>query len=231
MKKSIYILGATAFLIFSSFKTNVECEYANSNLGYAKVQINAALLTDDINHARFYTYKALNAIEKTKTQLVVCGCTIAKESIYENITILLQATKSTTLEGTKNYLNKSIRLTENAIVTLDSHDSHNSTYSNDLLAVNTKPTTIKIIPTKETKNKQLFETIDASLEKYEISLNKVVESVNCKEAMAFANRIYNECEAQLLNPTLSEGSKYYNLRTKNITQKALNKIGNCSMAK
>ncbi|APQ18217.1 hypothetical protein [Maribacter hydrothermalis] len=231
MKKSIYLLGATAFLILSSFKTNVECEYANSNMGYAKVQTNAALLTDDINQARFYTYKAINAIEKTKTQLDVCGCIIAKKSIYENIAILLQATKSTTLEGTKNYLNQSIVLTENTILTLDSHDSHNSSYSNDLLTVNTKPSTTEIIATKETKNKKLFDTIDASLEKYEISLNKVVEGVNCEEATAFAKSIYSECEKQLLNPNLSEGSKYYNLRTKNITKKALNKIGNCNMAK
>ena len=84
---------------------------------------------------------------------------------------------------------------------------------------------------KNSNKKDLFETIDTSLEKYRISLDKVVQSVNCKDATAFASRIYAECEAQLLKPNISEGSKYYNLRTKEITAEALTKIGDCSAAK
>ena len=228
MKKVTYILCTLAILVLSSFRTNLECEYANSNMGFAKSQISAGLLTDDINQARFYAYKAVNALEKSKNQLEVCGCTFAKASMYENLNALVLATKSTTLEGTKTYLDKSIELINNTIFVLNSHESHKSTYANDVLSMNTKTATKTIINTKDSKTLSLNEKIDLSLAKYSISLEKVVATVNCKEAKAFAQRIFDECENQLLKPNLSEGSKYYNLRTKEITENALNKIGDCS---
>ncbi|MEP2279562.1 hypothetical protein [Maribacter sp.] len=210
---------------------NVECEYANSNMGYAKSQIDAALHTQDINQARFYAYKALSALEKSKNQLNICGCKLAKESMLENMEVLSLATKSTTLEGTLSYLNRSIELTNNTILILESHETHESAYDNDALSVNTNSSTTTTSTKKITKKKDLFKTIDSSLEKYRISLDKVVQSVNCKDATAFATKIFEECEAQLLKSDISEGSKYYNLRTKEITQEALNKIGDCSAKK
>tara|TARA_R110000868_G_scaffold124711_8_gene329492 strand:+ start:2623 stop:3222 length:600 start_codon:yes stop_codon:yes gene_type:complete len=197
-------------------------------MGYAKSQITAALSTQDINQARFYAYKALNALEKSKDQLKVCGCTYAKTSVYENIEVLTLATKSTTLEGTISYLNESIELTDNTILVLDSHDTHDSIYSNNELSVNTNSSTEVKTGKKVKFDKRIFENIDISLEKYRVSLDKVVRTVNCKDATAFATRIFNESEAQLLKPNISEGSKYYNLRTKEITQEALNKIGDCA---
>jgi hypothetical protein len=197
-------------------------------MGFAKSQINAALLTDDINQARFYAYKAVNALEKSKTQLEVCGCTYAKSSMIENLDTLVLATKSTTLEGTKTYLDKSIELINNTMFVLDSHESHNSTYANDVLSMNTNTASKTVINTKDRKNLSLNEKINLSLAKYKVSLEKVVATVNCKEAKAFAQRIFDECENQLLKSNISEGSKYYNLRTKEITQIALNKIGECT---
>ncbi|WP_299320468.1 hypothetical protein [uncultured Maribacter sp.] len=231
MKKNIFFFCAIALLSLSSFSTNVECEYANSNMGYAKSQISAALLTQDINQARFYAYKALSALEKSKKQLNVCGCKYAKESMLENMEVLSLATKSTTLEGTISYLHASIELTNKTILVLESHDTHESAYAVDELSVNTNSSVNKTSVIKNSNKKDLFETIDTSLEKYRISLDKVVQSVNCKDATAFASRIYAECEAQLLKPNISEGSKYYNLRTKEITAEALTKIGDCSAAK
>ncbi|WP_339651772.1 hypothetical protein [uncultured Maribacter sp.] len=227
MKKAIYIFYTLAILILSSFRTNVDCEYANSNMGFAKSHISAALLTDDINQARFYAYKAVNALEKSKNQLEICGCTFAKASMTENLDALVLATKSTTLEGTRTYLDKSVELINNTMFVLDSHESHNSTYANDVLSMNTTTTTKNVINTKDSKTLSLNEKIDLSLAKYKISLEKVVATVNCKEAKAFAQQIFDECEDQLLKPNISEGSKYYNLRTKEITQNALNRIGNC----
>ncbi|TLP80430.1 hypothetical protein [Maribacter sp. ACAM166] len=227
MKKTTYIFCAIAVVLLSSYRPNLECEYANSNMGFAKSQINTALLTDDINHARFYTYKALNALEKSKTQLDICGCSSAKTSMNENLAVLVLATKSTTLQGTKKILDKSIELTEHTMLVLDSHDTHNSAYSNDMLSMNSTTTINAATTANNTKTSSLNDKIDASLEKYRISLGKVVETVNCKEAKAFAKKIFDECESQLLQPNLSEGTKYYNLRTKEITLHALNKLGNC----
>lgn len=228
MKKATYIFCTLAILLLSSFRTNLDCEYANSNMGFAKSQISAALHTDDINKARFYAYKAVNALEKSKNQLEVCGCTFAKASMIENLDALVLATKSTTLEGTKTYLDKSFELINNTMFVLDSHESHNSVYGNDVLSMNTNSASKIVINTENIKNLSLNEKIDLSLAKYTISLEKVVATVNCKEAKAFAQRIFDECENQLLKPNLSDGNKYYNLRTKEITENALKKIGDCS---
>ncbi|WP_339665389.1 hypothetical protein [Maribacter arcticus] len=231
MKKATYIFCTLAVLALSSFRTNLDCEYANSNMGFAKSQITAALLTDDINQARFYAYKAVNALEKSKNQLKVCGCTFAKASMNENLDTLVLATKSTTLEGTRTYLDKSIELINNTMFVLDSHDSHNSTYANDVLSMNTNTASKTVMNTKNSKSLSLNDKIDLSLAKYKVSLEKVVATINCKDAKAFAQRIFDECENQLLKPNLTEGSKYYNLRTKEITQNALNKIGDCPKEK
>ena len=228
MKKATYIFCTLAILVLSSFRTNLDCEYANSNMGFAKSQISAALHTDDINKARFYAYKAVNALEKSKNQLEVCGCTFAKASMIENLDALVLATKSTTLEGTKTYLDKSFELINNTMFVLDSHESHNSVYANDVLSINTNSASKIVINTENIKNLSLNEKIDLSLAKYTISLEKVVATVNCKEAKAFAQRIFDECENQLLKPNLSDGNKYYNLPTKEITENALKKIGDCS---
>jgi hypothetical protein len=114
---------------------------------------------------------------------------------------------------------------------LDSHDSHNSTYANDVLSMNTNTSSKTVMNTKNSKSLSLNDKIDLSLAKYKVSLEKVVATINCKDAKAFAQRIFDECENQLLKPNLTEGSKYYNLRTKEITQNALNKIGDCPKEK
>lgn len=227
MKKTTCILYGIAVLLLSSFRPNLNCEYASSNVGFAKSKIKEALGTDDINQARFYSYKALNALEKSKNQLKECGCKLAKKSMDESSELLILATQSTTLNGTKNYLIHSMELTKNTITIIKEHDSHDSDYSNDVLAMNSNSSSNAFTFSKETSSLSLTDKIDISLEKYRISLNKVVETVNCKEAKEFANRIYEECETQLLKPNLSEGKKYYNFRTKQITLEALNRIGNC----
>jgi hypothetical protein len=197
-------------------------------MGFAKSQINQALQTDDINKARFFTYKALNAMEKSKNKLKKCGCTYAKSAMDESLDLLLLASKATTLQGTKIYLSRSMELTSDTMLVLDSHDTHNnSNYSDDVLAMNTSSTPGGKITLKYTIPLSLNEKIDISLERYRSSLDKVVNTVNCKEAKEFAQRIFDECESQLLKANLSEGKKYYNLRTKEITQEALHKIGKC----
>ena len=77
------------------------------------------------------------------------------------------------------------------------------------------------------EGKALQSKIDQSLVKFQNSLEKVVTSVPCGEAHDFADRIYKNCENQLLNPNLSEGKTYYNFRVKQIVAKALEELGNC----
>lgn len=228
MRKTYILISTVGLLLFSSFKSNMECEYAGSNIGFAKSQTETAIAKDDINKARFFAYKALNAIEKSKNQLAICGCEYAEIDLEEGLRNLKLAIKATSLGATRMLLERSLEHTLNGLEALDAHDLHQSKYGNEVLALNT------IIPTKnaatllkEQDVTSLNEKIDFSLKKYKASLQKIVESVNCKEARAFAKNIFDNCEKELLKSNLSEGKKYYNLRTKEITTDALLRIPDC----
>lgn len=228
MNKTYILISAMALILFSSFTSNMECEYAGSNIGFAKTQTETAITRDDINEARFFAYKALNAIEKSKKQLAECGCEYAEVDLQEGLKNLKLATKATSLNATRIFLERSLEHTLGGLDALEAHELHQSKYGNDLLALNS---------TTSTKNQEshleeqgltsLNKKIDMSLEKYKASLQKIVESVNCKEARAFAKNIFENCEKELLKSDLSEGKKYYNLRTKEITADALLRIPDC----
>ncbi len=225
MKKFSYSFCVLSLFIFSSFKSNTECEYSSSNLDSAKKQIQKALEKEDINYAKYYTYKAINTLEKTKKSFESCDCEKAKIGFDESLAFLKLASKSDALSGVQTYLDNTLDLLEASLFQLDTHNAHKDKYPNDVLAMNTKNGSEVATPNSK---KSLEEKIDASLEKYRQSLDKVVNTVNCKEAKAFAQGVFDECEEQLLKPNLSEGKKYYNLRTKQITLDALNKLGDCS---
>lgn len=228
MNKTYIFISAFALLLFSSFTSNMECVYAGSNIEFAKSQTATAIAKDDINKARFFAYKALNAIEKSKEKLVTCGCEYANIDLEEGLRNLKLATKATTLNATRMLLERSLIHTVNGLEALNSHDLHKSKYGNDALALNTITPSKNETPFLKQKEGISFkEKIDLSLEKYKASLQKIVESVNCKEARTFAKNIFDNCEKELLKSNLSEGKKYYNLRTKEITADALLRIPNC----
>ncbi len=225
--KTHYFTLCLAIWLFSSFKPSEACNYAGSNLGFVKTKTEKALAVNDINKARYLTYKAISALQKSKDQFDDCGCEYATSSIEESLTNLLLATKASSLNGSKILLKEALKNTVSALETIKDHDSHNASYSSKELAV------VNVIPKKELaarkrpEEKLLHKKIDASLVNYKIALDKVVDSVNCKEARAYAEKVFNLCEQQLLKPDLSEGKKYYNLKTKEITASALARIGEC----
>lgn len=218
---------AMVFLL-SSFRVDKACEYAVSNINFVKKQTEMAIAVDDINQARYYAYKALNAIEKSKEQLNSCGCEYAVESIAEGLASLKLATKASSLEGTRLLLKRSLESTLGGIESLNEHELHNSRYGSDLLAMNTVVAKNEKLAMKKPDKSEFERKIDSSLEKYRESLNQIVNSVDCVEARTFAENIYAHCEQQLLSPNLSEGKKYYNLRTKEITAEALEKLKECN---
>lgn len=214
--------------LFSSFKVDKACDYAGSNINYVKTQTEKAITMDDINIARYYAYKALNAIEKSKNQLKECGCEYAAESIAEGLFNLKLATKATSLNSTRILLNRALENTLGGIESLEEHELHDSKYGSNLLAMNTVVSKKELTSLKKPGKKELEKKIDISLEKYRKSLDKIVNSVDCKEARAFAQNIYTHCEQQLLKSNLTEGKKYYNLKTKEITAEALEQLKQCN---
>lgn len=227
MKKQYVILAFFGMFVLSSFSPENDCDYAGSNIGYVKTQTQKAIDAEEINTARFYAYKALNAIEKSRKQITACDCDYASKSIYASLENLKQATRTTSLNGTRILLKKAMQNILGSLESIEKHELHNSKYASDVLAVNTKDSEKEKMAMKQPQGKKLKNKIDKSLVSFQNSLNEVVHSVNCHEAKAFATTIYNNCEQQLLRENLSEAKRYYNLRTKEITAKALEELGSC----
>lgn len=182
---------------------------------------------DDFQVMRFHVYKALSAISKTNKQIEDCNCTYAIESLDEATILLKKATKTTTLTNTHVLLEKTLEHVTEALEAIRNHEQHESPYGSDELTVNTTSISQRETVQEPPNGKLLREKIDIALKKYKLSLQKVIATVDCREARTFALRIYEGCEQQLLRTDLSEGKKYYNLKTKEITSDALDILGNC----
>lgn len=227
MEKCTIVLCALFSCLLSSFKPSPACEYAGSNIGFVKSQTEKAIAMENINLARYYTYKALNAIVKSRQQLSECGCEHAVLSIEEGFDNLKRATRTTTLSATKILLNRALENTLEGLEAVLTYEAHDSPYPSDVLVMNTKMAKKKRIILKDTDINALRKKIDMSLVNYQKSLDNVINSVDCKEAKAFAKKIHDHCEQQLLKPNLTEGKKYYNLRTKQISEEALERLEGC----
>lgn len=229
MKVLSAILMFLVFFTMSSFDMSKACEYAGSNIGYIKSQTERALAAEDINTSRFFAYKALNAIEKSKEQIEACGCDYAIESIYEGLDNLKKATRVSSLNGARILLTRALDNSSGSLEAIRDHDEHQaSLYANNMLVMNTKNAEKEKLSMVMPVGKDLERKIDLSLVNYQNSLNEVVNSVECKEAYEFASKIYAHCEQELLKPKLTEAKKYYNLRTKQITALALDKLKDCN---
>ncbi len=231
MKTLHIMLYGIALLLLSSFAPGEACSYAGSNMNYVKARTEEALKVDDINKARFYAYKAIKVIQTSTNRFNDCGCKDADTNIEESLINLKAATKSTSLNGTRILLREALQQIVDALDALDQHEMHDAAFRSKDIAMNVEVGMETALVANELKKNELYEQIDNSLAKYSKSINKVVDSVNCLEARAFANTIYTRCEQQLLKPNLSEGKKYYNLRTKEITEKALLRLGDCGATK
>ena len=227
MKILHVMLYSIALLLLSSFAPGEACSYAGSNMNYVKARTEEALQMDDINKARFYAYKAIKVIQTSTNRFNDCGCKDAAINIEESLISLKAATKSTSLNGTRILLQEALQQIIDALDALDQHEMHDVVFPSKDIAMNVEVGMEAELIANELEKNELYEQIDNSLAKYSKSINTVVDSVNCLEAKAFANTIYARCEQQLLKPNLSEGKKYYNLRTKEITAKALLRLGDC----
>ncbi len=227
MKAFHFFSYALILLLLTALKPTEACEYAGSNITFVKTQTEKALSKDDLNLTRYHAYKALNAIEKSKQQMEDCGCDYASIGIEESEYLLKRATKVSAIQDAKALLKRVLTHIDESISALENHHEHVSTAAKDDLAMNIADSNGQKGLASKPKHTFLKNKIDTALEKYRVSMAKVVETIDCKEAKAFAERIYQECEKELLTPNLSEGRKYYNLQTQKITAEALQNIGDC----
>ncbi|WP_430906417.1 hypothetical protein [Maribacter sp. 2-571] len=228
--KELYPLScALLLLLMTSLKPNDACEYAQSNIHFIKTQTEKALSKEDINLTRYHAYKALNAIEKSKQHMKECGCDHATVGMEESNHLLKEATKVESISDSKNLLKRSLLNTEESLGAIVAHAADRKTPFPNVAKDSLRSRHVDVAEAKriEQPSEELKKNIDRALEKYRVSLDEVVITVDCKAAREFAQEIYEECEEELLQPNLSEGRKYYNLKTKKITAAALSQIGEC----
>ncbi len=223
-----FALGLLVLWLMSSFSAPNACAYANSNLEYIKNKIQAAVTANDLKMAKYHAYKALNGIEKTKTNFVDCGCEGTIESLEKALSLLKTATKSKFLEDSKQALHKAL---ENTIIGLKvlkafEHES-SSLYGNDFLTMNTKEILDGPKWLSPPHSGTIKEQVHECLLEFEMSLGKVVSDVDCAEAKRFVTNIHEESRLMLLNSKLSEYKKQYHHRVKVLSQAALQKLGDC----
>lgn len=228
MKKHIQILGLTAVLLSYAFTTDNACQYAGSNIGYVNAETQKAIDAEEINLARYYTYKALNAIEKSKDQLNACACDYANQSIYEGLEQLKLAARSPDLATTKKLLKKALDNIQGGLDALEEHQLHDSKYANDVLSMGTKEAQALQIEMEQPVGPELRKKIDQTLVKFQNSVAIAINSVECSEVRAFITNTYRVCEQELLREDITEAKRYFNLRTKEIIADALTQLEDCT---
>ncbi|GGW27173.1 hypothetical protein GCM10007383_10640 [Arenibacter certesii] len=214
-------------MFFSSFTSDKQCIYARSNIQHIQIQTEKAIAAEDLNMAKFFAYRALTALEKSKSNLNECGCKQAISLITAGADHLKNATKTTTINSSLILLDKALVYIIEAADAVEQHDTHSSNYNNEVLALNTTESIEIERNLGKIDSEELKKRIDLSLVQFKESLDQIVRSVDCKEAYNYAMNVYELCDKQLLKPNLSDGKKYYHLKTKEITAQALLEIGDC----
>lgn len=197
-------------------------------ISFVKEQTGLALQEEDLSLIRFHAFKALNTIERSRVQLEQCGCDYARKNLMESLENLKLSTRVTTLEGTRIPLSRALEYIKAAKEALQQHEStHDRPYGQEMMTVNNTPLSQTQARRILDEEKALEDKIEVALLNYERSLNDVVEGVPCEEALVFVKRIYAHSQNQLKRGDQSPAKKFYNLRTKEITEKAMARLRGC----
>ncbi len=225
----------TIFLVLGSYTLlaanppSPGCLDAGSMIGFIENHLEDALEAEEVSLTRYHTYKAINTLEKSRGHFEDCGCDIAKKYIFESLENMKLATRINSLEGSRILVRRALNGTKDGEAALEMHDElHDDPYESDILKLNTSDSLSRVASGEDPENaRRIEQQIDASLEAYSNSLENVVKGVPCREALEFVQRIYEHCERQLLREDLTRAKRYYNYRTKEITEGALSKLGDC----
>lgn len=223
----LFLFLGNVFLL-SAATPSEACLNAGAMIGFVENHLRNALESEELNLARYHTYKAINTIEKSRSQFDDCDCDFARKNIIQGLDNLKMATRVTTMDGTRILLHRAMEDMQAGREALEEHEeTHESPYGSDVLAMNTLESSESRPSFGNMSSEAVEARIDTSLIAYTESLQEVVAGVPCREALAFVNRIYDHCERQLLREDLTPAKRYYNLRTKEITENALQELRGC----
>lgn len=226
----VFVIGLLGLWLMASFSSPANaCQYASSNLEYIKSKIEEAVVSNDLNMAKYHAYKALNGIEKTKNNFLDCGCEGAIKSLETTLTHLKKATKADVLPKSKTALHRALESTTIGInVLYEFGQQTTSDYGSNVLVLNTKDVLNFQNGMLLTQGSAVKKQVHECLLSFESSLDKVVSDVDCEEAERFINNIHEEARLTLLNTNLSQHKKEYHQRVKNLTKEALENLGDCN---
>ncbi|MGX1929556.1 hypothetical protein [Flagellimonas sp. 2504JD4-2] len=223
----VFIIGILSLLLMASFTTRNACEYASSNIEYIKGHVQKAIIADEFEMSRYYAFKALNGIEKTRLNFLDCGCSGAIESLEKAVMYLKSATVTKSFDDSKEWLHLALENTVIGIKVLRVFEQETSSlYGNDLLVLNTRDASKNEVGTPLPMG-NLKKLVHNCLLGFESSLGKVVTDVECQEANRFISKIHEDAQTTLLKTELTVAKKEYHQRVKTIAQEALNRLGEC----
>ncbi|MEJ2584185.1 MAG: hypothetical protein P8Z38_03825 [Robiginitalea sp.] len=229
MKLVQLLLGLGASLILISASSEKECASTLTMIGMVKEQTGQALKENDLSLIHHYAFNALNTIEKSKAQLEACGCDYARKNLMESLENLKLSTRVTSLEGARIPLSRAMEYIKAAREALRQHEiTHDRPFGQELLAVANSTLTQTQARRDPEEEKTLETRIEEALRNYEDSLNEVVESVPCGEALDFVRRIQIHSQTQLDRGDQSPAKKFFNSRMKEISEKALYRLRQCN---
>ncbi|WP_146129892.1 hypothetical protein [Flagellimonas meridianipacifica] len=230
-KKNLFIislLGIQSLSLTASFKATNACEYANSNMEYIKDQTETAISSPELQITKYYAYKAINGIEKTRSNFNACGCQEAISSLDDVLINLKEATKADTHSSSKQALQKALKNTLKGIRELkDFGLTVNNVYGDNMLVLNTKEVLDAQGGILLPEGKQLEQQIHNGLRNFEISIDNIIKQLDCDEARRFIKKTYENASIKLLDTDLTKPKKIYHQRVKTITKNALAKIEDC----
>ncbi|MAU17070.1 MAG: hypothetical protein CMH48_10275 [Muricauda sp.] len=232
MKQKRIILIVVSLLdlwLMVSFRSYSACEFANSNIQFVKEQTEEALQAPDLKLSKYYAYRALNSIYKSKKSFSECGCKDAIININLASENLKEATKANTVEDLQVFLQIAMQNTLSGINALRTYGvDKNSKYGDKYLTMNTHelglPTSVL---SAEEGQLVSMQRIEEHLTKFENSVIRIVENVECEKARPFIERMQNETIGKLANPSLTEKKQYYHNRVFEITDRALKQLVDC----
>ncbi len=224
----VFVLGILGLLLMASFKTANACEYANSNMEYIKDQTETAISATELPLAKYYAYKAINGIEKTRSNFEACGCEEAIASLDIVLDNLKEATKTDSHDTSKEALERALKNTLRGINELkDFGLLVDSPYDDDILVLNTKDALNIEDEVLLPKDEKLEKRIHNGLKDFEVSIDRIVVELECDEARKFIKKTYDNASITLLNTELTRPKKIYHQRVKTITQNALHLLEEC----
>nr|WP_297914155.1 hypothetical protein [uncultured Allomuricauda sp.] len=224
----VFLLGLLSLFLMASFKAPNACEFANSNMEYIKDQTETAISVEDFQISKYYAYKAISGIEKTRSNFNACGCEEAIISLDKVMLHLKKATKTESQANSKEALQKALQNTLKGIQELkDFGMAINDGYGDNMLVLNTKEVLDAQGGILLPEGKLLEQKIHNGLKNFEISIDNVIKYLDCKEARRFIKKTYDAAHLKLLNPDLTRPKKIYHQRVKTITQNALDRVKDC----